>query len=412
MNRRPTRPPRRGAVPYRLPLRVRLTLVTTAVFGVLGAALLLLNWLSSRQLIERNRHLVLPAAVTEPATQAPVVGPEPVAPDTSQPSLPTTPAVEAFADFQHRVLSELLLRSSILLAVLTGLAALLAWWATRRSLHRLTQVTAAARRIGAGSTLEERLALTGPHDEVRELGDTFDAMLDRLDRSFAAQRHFTAHASHELRTPLTVQRAALEIPLAQGRVPEELRPAVLRALEAGARTERLIEALLTLARGESEQLAIQPVDLAETAVEAAGDLSGEARAAGVRITVRAESAPVSGDPSLLRQTALNLLANAVRHNHPGGTATITTGTATGAAGPASFVEVANTGPVLDPAEVPALFEPFRRGPQHRGKGSGLGLAVVRAITLTHRGRVGAVPGPGGGLTVRVELPRRTEPEDH
>ncbi|MFE2322994.1 sensor histidine kinase [Streptomyces sp. NPDC059385] len=392
------------AAPYRLPLRARLTLVTTAVFAVLGAALLLLNWLSSRQLIERNRHLVLEAAAVEPAPTVPLTTPEPLPPDSSLPAMATTPA-EGFADFQDRVLSELLLRSSLLLAALTALAALLAWWAARRSLHRLSQVTAAARRIGTGSTLEERLALSGPHDEVRELGDTFDAMLDRLDRSFTAQRHFTAHASHELRTPLTVQRTALEIPLAQGRVPAELEPALHRALEANARTEQLIGALLTLARAEGEELVAQPFDLADAAVGAGDDLAEEARTAGVRITVRAGSAPVAGDPALLRQTALNLLANAVRHNHRGGTATITTGTiTTGTARAVAFVEVVNTGPVVEPAEVPALFEPFRRGARRRGKGSGLGLAVVRAITVQHHGEVTATPRTGGGLTVRVELP--------
>ncbi|MGW5399211.1 sensor histidine kinase [Streptomyces sp. NPDC003952] len=410
MSRTPGTRARTRPARYRLPLRGRLTLTTTALFAVLGAALLFLNWLSSRQLIEDNRYLVVPAADLLPAAEPPGVpdtspldpaqSPAPLPPSTSE-AMPTTPS-EAFADFQHSILNELLIRSLLLLAVFTGLAALLALWASRRSLYRLTQVTAAARRIGTGSTLDERLDLTGPHDEVRELGDTFDAMLDRLDRSFTAQRRFTAHASHELRTPLTVQRTALEIPLAQGRVPDELKPALHRALDANARTERLIEALLTLARGESENLTPHPVDLADLAGHAVADLAGEARTSAVRITAHPDPAPVAGDPSLLRQIALNLLANAVRHNHPGGTATITTGTV----GQLAFIEAANTGPVLTPAEIPTLFEPFRRGPERRSKGLGLGLAVVRAITLTHHGKVTATPRPGGGLTVRVELPLR------
>ena len=246
-----SRPDRRRAArrpsPYRLPLRGRLALTTTSVFVVLGGGLLLLNWLSSRQLMEKNRSLLVPAAVTPaaPITGTPEPGrsPAPLPPGSSQ-AVMTTPA-EAFEDFQDRILTDLLVRSLLLLVVFTALAALLAWWAGRRSLHRLTQVTATARRIGAGSTLDERLDLGGPHDEVRELGETFDAMLDRLDRSFTAQRHFTAHASHELRTPLTLQRTALEIPLAQGRVPAELQPALQRALDANARSQRLIDALLT-----------------------------------------------------------------------------------------------------------------------------------------------------------------------
>ncbi|MGW6705904.1 sensor histidine kinase [Streptomyces sp. NPDC054956] len=397
--------------PYRLPLRGRLTLTTTTVFAFLGTGLLLLNWLSSRQLIEDNRYLVIPepdqavVPLTPPSEPGPVPTPTPTPLESSQPAALTTPT-EAFEDFQHSVLAELLVRSLLLLALFTTLAALLAWWASRRSLHRLTQVTAAARRISAGGILDERLGLTGPHDEVRELGDTFDAMLDRLDRSFTAQRHFTAHASHELRTPLTIQRTALEIPLAQGRVPEDLKPALRRALDANARTERLIDALLTLARGESENLTHHPVDLADAARNAEEDLAQEARAAGIRITVDPAAAPVAGDPSLLRQIALNLLANAVRHNQAGGTATVTTGVEEGLA----FIEVANTGPVVDPAEIPSLFEPFQRGPGRPGKGLGLGLAVVRAITLTHHGKITATPRPGGGLAVRVDLPpeRRQE----
>ncbi|WP_189278480.1 histidine kinase dimerization/phospho-acceptor domain-containing protein, partial [Kitasatospora griseola] len=308
----------------RLTLRGRLTLMTTAVFAVLGFGLLLLNWLSSRQLLEANRDLLVPAtAITEPAAVSSAPASAPTGPFEA-PAAIAGPA-QRFEDFQHTVLGDLLTRSLLLLAAFTVLAALLARWIGRRSLHRIDQVTATARRISADSTLGERLALTGPHDEVRELADTFDAMLDRLDRAFTAQRRFTAHASHELRTPLTVQRTALEIPLAQGRIPDDLKPAIRRALDANARSERLIAALLTLARGESENLTPRPVDLADAAANALGDLADEAREAGIRITADARPAPAWGDPSLLGQVVLNLLANAVRHNHHGGTATITTG---------------------------------------------------------------------------------------
>ncbi|MFE4634922.1 sensor histidine kinase [Streptomyces sp. NPDC056773] len=415
---------RRG--PGRLPLRARLTLVTTAVFAVLGCGVLALNWLSSRQLIEANRDLLMEAAGAldpAPSDQAPLEvppgttempsGTTEVAPGSTEvppgstevppgstDAAVTTPS-RAFDHFQDSILGDLLTRSVVLLTVFTALAALLAWWASRRSLLRLHQVTGAARRISAGSSLDERLALDGPYDEIRELGDTFDAMLDRLDRSFTAQRSFTAHASHELRTPLTVLRTALEIPLARGRVPDDLRPAVLRALDANARIERLIAALLTLARAESAALALRPTDLAEAARAAADELAEDARTAGVRVTLDAADAPVDGDPALLRQVALNLLANAVRHNHPGGTAVLTTGTAGGRA----FLEVSNTGPLLTQEEVPALFAPFHQGRERSG-GFGLGLAVVRAITDTHHGEIVATPRAGGGLTVRVLLPGR------
>ncbi|MEU3219803.1 HAMP domain-containing sensor histidine kinase [Streptomyces sp. NPDC006971] len=395
---------------HRLPLRGRLTLVTTTVFAVLGCGLLLLNWLSSRQLLEVYRDLVVPAAVTTDTATTEVGPPAPgssSAPAANAEAPGSTDAAtvdpaQAFDDFQDSVLDGLLQRSLLMLVVFTVLAAVLAWWAGRRSLRRLSQVTAAAQRISTGNTLDERLGLTGPHDEVRELGDTFDAMLDRLDHSFTAQRRFTAHASHELRTPLTLQRTALEIPLAQGRVPADLKPAVQRALDANARTERLIAALLTLARGEAEVPAPQPADLADAVRDAMADLADEARTAGIRITGTPEPAPVAGDPALLRQIALNLLANAVRHNHRDGTVAVATGTTDAAA----YIEVANTGPVLAPDEIPSLFEAFQRGHEHHGNGSGLGLAVVRTITVTHHGRVTAVSRTEGGLIVRVELPHR------
>ncbi|WP_327303742.1 HAMP domain-containing sensor histidine kinase [Streptomyces sp. NBC_01298] len=382
--------------PGRLPLRGRLTLVTTAVFAVLGCGVLVLNWLSSRQLIEANRDLITQAAWA-PEPPLPVPSPVDVPPGSTEAVL-TTPS-RAFDHFQNAILGDLLTRSALLLTVFTALAALLAWWASHRSLRRLHQVTGAARRISTGSSLDERLALDGPHDEIRELGDTFDAMLDRLERSFTAQRSFTAHASHELRTPLTVLRTALEIPLARGRVPDDLRPAVLRALDANGRIERLIAALLTLARAETAALALRPTDLADAARAATDDLAEEARTAGIGVTLDAAYAPVDGDPALLRQVALNLLANAVRHNYPDGTTVIATGTA----GDSVFLEVSNTGPVLSAEDLPALFAPFRQG-RERGSGFGLGLAVVRAITATHHGEVEATPRPGGGLTVRVLLP--------
>ncbi|MFD6885343.1 sensor histidine kinase [Streptomyces sp. NPDC059957] len=395
-----------GFGPGRLPLRARLTLVTTAVFAVLGCGVLALNWLSSRQLIEANRDLITPTEET-PQPSLPDAAPVEVPPGSTDvppgsiEAAPTTPA-RAFDHFQNAILGDLLTRSVLLLTVFTALAALLAWWASHRSLLRLHQVTAAARRISTGSSLDERLALDGPYDEIRELGDTFDAMLDRLDRSFTAQRSFTAHASHELRTPLTVLRTALEIPLARGRVPDDLRPSVLRALDANVRIERLIAALLTLARAETAALALRPADLADAARAATRELAEEADGSGVRVTLDAGPAPLDGDPALLRQVALNLLANAVRHNHRDGTAVITTG----AAGTAVFLEVSNTGPVLQPEEVPALFAPFHQG-RERGSGFGLGLAVVQAITATHHGEVVATPRAGGGLDVRVLLPARS-----
>ncbi|MFE0178226.1 sensor histidine kinase [Streptomyces sp. NPDC059002] len=373
-------------------LRARLMWLNTAVFATAGCAMLALNWISVRQLIQTHRDQIV----------------RPPSPDQipEGASTPSTAAVTdtQYQDFTGDILAALLTRSALLLAGGTLLAALLCWWAARRSLHRIGHVTAAARRINDGN-LHDRVALTGPADEIHELSDALDAMLDRLDRSFASQRRFTAHASHELRTPLTLQRSALEIPLSQGKVPAHLEPAVHRALEAAARSERLIAALLTLARGESGTLVRQHTDLAKLAGDAVRDLLAKTSTPQVTVRTGLGPAPLMGDPTLLEQLVRNLVSNAIRHNHPQGTVHISTRTADGGA---AVIEVGNTGPVITDDELPALFEPFRRGSHvsadARRKGSGLGLSVARAITDAHRGTLHAQARPAGGLTVRVELP--------
>ncbi|MEG8281260.1 sensor histidine kinase [Streptomyces sp. AHA2] len=387
-----------GARPGRHSLRARVTWSNTAVFAAVGCAMLVLNWLSVRQLIEVNAEQVAPS------TSFPDPPPPPDARIT-----PSTPAMthEQFARFRTDVLDSLGTRSVLLLTLCTALAALLCWWTARRSLRRISHVTAAARHINDGN-LHDRLALNAPDDEVKHLGDTFDAMLDRLERSFADQRRFTAHASHELRTPLTLQRAALEIPLAQGRVPTDLEPALRRSLAATTRCEHLLDALLTLARGESGMITPTPADLADLTRDALNDVHEEAANRYVTVHSELRPAPTTGDPVLLAQLALNLLTNAIRHNHTHGTVHITTRTADNHA----VIEVTNTGPVIDPAELPAIFRPFQRGPRAPTtgrRGSGLGLTIVQAITDTHRGHLHAHPRPHGGLTVRVALPAASGP---
>lgn len=392
--------PRRGPT-----LRTRLTCTTAVTFTLLGSGLLLLNWLSVRRLIAINRNLLTPGTAPSSAprpTSAPVIpSSAPTGPAHPPPGTIRSEATSAhsFDDFKRSVLTGLFTHSLVLLAVFTVLAALLAWWFSRRSLRRLGHVAEAAARINNGNHLGERLALTGPHDEVGRLGDTFDAMLERLEQSFTAQRRFTAQASHELRTPLTIQRTALEIPLSQGRVPADLEPALRTALDATARSENLLASLLALARGESGQATARPTDLSDTARTALADLRTEITERDIHVHTRLNPAPVTGDPALLAQLALNLLANAVRHNHPGGHVHLSTGkTRSGA-----WIEVTNTGTLVDPAQIPALFEPFHRAAATGTKGAGLGLTVVRAITRAHHGEVHAHPNPEGGLTIRAEL---------
>ncbi|MEU9381450.1 HAMP domain-containing sensor histidine kinase [Streptomyces sp. NPDC048279] len=319
---------------------------------------------------------------------------------TASPPPHTAVPVQVFSAFQDEVLADLLRRSLIILAVVAVLSLLATWWVAGRALSRIGRVTAAVRNMGK-ENLHARLALVGPADEVKELGDTFDAMLDRLERSFTDQRRFTAHASHELRTPLAVQRTALEIPLAQGRVPADLEPDIRRALAATERSENLISALLTLARGESGVLTHSTIDLADLARSALMDIKAEAEKATVTLDAHIEPAPVTGDTALLAHLMANLVTNAVRHNEPGGSVRVWTGMS---ASRRACIEVTNTGPAIGPADLPALFEPFRRG-DRRSKGFGLGLSVVRAVTSTHYGTLTACTNtPGGGLTLRVELP--------
>ncbi|WP_314415126.1 sensor histidine kinase [Streptomyces kroppenstedtii] len=380
-----------------LTIRTRLALLNATVFVVGCAALLALVWASAREIIGRHGPTVMSVA----ARSADSAQPESAVTDA-----PTGPAVTArpssaarFAIFEQDVLEELLARCLLLFVVIACLSVVASWWVAKRGLSRIGLVTAAARDIG-DRNLHARLALEGPADEAKELADTFDAMLDRLERSFAEQRRFTGHASHELRTPLTVQRTALEIPLSQGRIPDDLLPNVRRALNANHRSERLIAALLALAKGESGVLLPAAVDLAEEARTAIAEVLDEARETEVTVDTRLRPAPVWGDPSLLGQLVGNLVTNAVRHNERDGSVHIATGP-TGVGG--AFVEVTNTGARVDAAELPTLYEPFRRGSGRR-KGAGLGLSVVRAVTTTHHGTLTTGANPAGGLTVRVELP--------
>ncbi|MFG2694794.1 sensor histidine kinase [Kitasatospora sp. NPDC048407] len=385
-------PHRRGRGPT---IRTRLALLNAAVLAAGGAVLLAINWFLVREALgDHSATVIEPNAATE------------LAPATTTPAVPAEAATvlpaRQFEQFRDAVLHDLLTRSAFVLLAVLALALLAGWWVARRSLTRIGAVTAAARHIN-DANLHDRLALVGPDDEVRELADTFDAMLNRLEKSFAEQRRFTAQASHELRTPLTLQRTALEIPLAQGLVPDNLRPAIHRALAAVDRSENLIGSLLALARGESGVLTPRPTDLTDLARTAIADTRAEADDAAIAVETRLAPAPVMGDPSLLTQLVHNLLANAVRHNHPGGTVHLSTGHSAGH----SYIEVTNSGPRIDEADIPALLEPFRRG-RTGGLGAGLGLSVIRAVAATHQGTLTITPNPAGGLTTHVLLPTARE----
>jgi signal transduction histidine kinase len=303
-------------------------------------------------------------------------------------------------------LNTLLAGSGVALGVMTLAALGLGWMSAGRALGPLRTITLAARSISA-SNLHERLALSGPDDELKELGDTVDGLLARLEGSFAAQRQFVANASHELRTPLARQRTLVEVALADpGRSIASLEAACGRVLAAGQQQERLIEALLTLARSQRGLDHYERVDLAALTREVALSRAAEADQRGVCLTVRADQfAAFCGDAGLAERLIANLLDNAIRHNQAGGRVTVT---AFAEAGQATLL-VANTGPVIRPADVPGLFAPFRRGWQQRtgaGDTPGLGLSIVGTIAAAHGAALLALPRDGGGLDVRVTFPAR------
>ena len=324
-------------------------------------------------------------------------------------------AQQETASFRNDTLDQLLIESGVALGIMAVVSVGLGWLMAGRVLRPLRTITAAARRISARS-LHQRIGMTGPDDELKELGDTFDQLLGRLDASFRAQRQFVANASHELRTPLARQRTLLEVALRDRQATSvSLRAACERALAAGEEQERLIAALLTLARGERGLDTFEPFDLGAITASALADLRDRADDRGVTVTADAGPAAALGDPRLAERLVVNLADNAVRYNVPGGQVEITAGSRDGRA----FLAVTNTGPVIPPDQLGRLFQPFqrldpgraRRGADHGDPGLGLGLAIVSAIAAAHGAELRAVTRAAGGLAVEVTFPELPDDAD-
>lgn len=386
-------------------VRLRLTLAYGGLFLVSGAALLAITYVlvvhATDGVIFKNQNdtVVVGSQHRSGSSQQPA---QTHSQGTPPKGVAMNPAVaERLARRQHSAeLHQLLLQSGIALAIMTVVSIGLGWLAAGRVLRPVRTITTAVRDI-SDANLHSRLALTGPNDELKELGDTFDALLARLDASFQAQRQFVANASHELRTPLARQRTLAQVALADPAASlESLRTAHERVLAAGAQHERLIEALLTLARGQAGTDRHERVDLAEVAEHIVGNSRAEAAARDIELRTTLRPCPISGAPRLVERLIGNLVDNAVRHNHPGGHVDLCTGTRDGLA----YLSISNTGPGVPLQDVDQLFQAFRRHADRVGDGLGLGLSIVQAIADAHRATITTSPRPDGGLSIEVRFP--------
>jgi len=371
-------------------VRLRLTLWYGGLFLVSGAALLAVTYgLVVQAFVGTTAGNALCPGPAVPSSECHVIGPQ--------------QALGIALQEHATVLHQLLTRSVVALALMTVLSIALGWFVAGRVLRPLRTITAAAREISADN-LGERLALGGPRDELRELGDTFDALLARLEAAFRAQRLFIANASHELRTPLARQRVISQVALADpGATTETLRTAHERVLAAGTQQQQLIDALLTLARGQAGLDKPEPFDLAAMARQVLAARQTDAQTRNLALHAALDTASAAGSPRLAEQLAANLVDNALRHNVPGGRVDVSTGTRNSRA----FLSVLNTGPAVPAAALDRLFRPFQRlaaDRTSRGEGLGLGLAIVQAIADAHGASITARARPGGGLLVEVTFP--------
>ncbi|MEU2084958.1 sensor histidine kinase [Streptomyces albus] len=381
-------------------IRIRLTLLYGGMFLIAGVLLLTIIYLLAAQALDQISELpfrILSGKTQPTSDRCPGL-------TGTLPSDVFTDRLSACLEAQRGIALDGLLRRSLLALVGLAVAAFaFGYVMAGRVLSPLGRITRTARQV-AGSDLHKRIELEGPDDELKELADTFDEMLDRLNRAFTAQQRFVANASHELRTPLAINRTLLEVQLADPEGSPELQQLAKTLLATNERSEQLVEGLLLLARSENELVDRKPVDLAEVASQAVEQARGEAETKGVELRGVRQPTYVQGNGVLLERVALNLVQNAVRYNlRDGGWVSVSTEAQPGQA----VLVVENTGPVVPAYELDNIFEPFRRLRTERtgsDKGVGLGLSIVRSVARAHGGSVAAVPREEGGLVMRVTLP--------
>ena len=386
-------------------VRTRLTLIYAAPFLVAGLAV----WGLALFVLER---VILPTSPAASLIASGKLGGS-VAPLCQAYTTTSTALCErAYAAYyagtvagmqaQQNTLAKLLAFWALGLGVMTVASGGLGWYISGRLLRPVREITETARRASE-QHLGERLALTGPRDELKELADTFDDMLERLDAAFATQRRFVANASHELRTPLTVMRTAIDVTLAKpSPTAAQLTDMAVRVRRSIDKAESMIEALLTIAVSDQGKLSTEFTDLATMAEDAIDAAAPTIERLNLRVDAQLDPAEITGDPQLLERMISNLVDNAVRHNEPGGWIRLRTGR--GAA--AAYLEIANSGPFIPDDAVPSLFEPFRRMEARTGArdGVGLGLSIARSVVTAHHATVTASSQPAGGLDISVQIP--------
>ncbi len=371
--------------------RLRLTLLYSGMFMVLGTVLIVIIYLlaGSAAISASSSVAVTPVHVPQGGAAAARLAPVPI----------------GIARDQHNADIGRLLEVSWVVLVVTAMgSAVLGWFAAGRVLAPLRTITSTARMISAGS-LHQRLAIAGPDDEFKQLGDTLDELLARLEASFDSQRRFVANASHELRTPLTVERTLLQVALADPNASvDELRATCHEVLAAGAEQERLLESLLTLASSERGLERRERLDLAVIAGQALHAAEPERLGRSLEVATELAPAPLAGDPALVERLVANLIDNAVAYNVVGGQITVRSEVDAGDA----VLTVQNTGAVIAPGEIQRLVEPFRRLGGARAADTdghhGLGLSIVRAIVTAHGATLDVQAPPDGGLAITVRFP--------
>ncbi|MDD9381085.1 HAMP domain-containing sensor histidine kinase [Streptomyces sp. ZAF1911] len=399
------------ALLHRMPFRTRLALAFSGLFLITGILLLAFVVVLARYGTAQQAQGISVTYGDLPSGQADPFEPaRPTRPDLTR-DPPSDVAMIQKIDqtvraVQDTALRQMVLWSAVGLLVLALLAGLLGWWLAGRALHPVASMTETVRRISE-QNLHQRLALTGPDDELHRLADTFDTMLDRLERSFESQRRFVANASHELKTPLAVQRTTLQVGLADP-LPDGLSEVREDLLGANREAEQLINALLLLARSDRGLEKAEPVDLVAATRLVAVEFAPLAAEAGLHLDIDTGTGTgsgadagvplvVPGDPVLLRHLLTNLIRNAIQYNHPGGHVLVRLD--------ASTVTVTNTGTRVPADRIPDLFEPFRRldGDRTATTGHGLGLSIAASIAQAHHATLTARPGPEGGLALTLRF---------